>query len=466
MLFRVSLFLLISLSISACSTPQLIPKLDKHNQENNITRVKNILDQKSMKFGDLVTIETHNSYYLTGRITKNKDYKTKFVLYVIESSEKRYSMIYEYSSITNIYWPEEAEKIQTLKKAKKMFNKGLRERDITKIEKAIELGFDIEKSSRRYYSAPLFVAAMEEKNSEMINYLIAKGLDPNMKSEKNKTALEASISYSNFGNARTLIEAGANFKYKNNSGLTPFMLAASWLDSRDVGAPEKAKEFMQYLVSLGIDPNERFEDPKYKAENALGINSLRFMSMDKNTCLGMLDKHNVKYSYLEGTKSVKIPVRLNSAVAGVTYRHTGRSKKFSIMDCRLVVSLLALSPILREMNITEVHHMRAYSHGARVGGRGRISGHHYALALDISRLIKSNDEDYQVYRDWKDRRKNVKPCEVKDTGSSKQKKLRTMICKAAKQQLYNWVITPHYNKAHHDHFHVELRDGEYGVLVF
>lgn len=43
--------------------------------------------------------------------------------------------------------------------------------------------------------------------------------------------------------------------------------------------------------------------------------------------------------------------------------------------------------------------MRAYTHGARVGDRDRISGLHYALALDISRLIKYNGEDYQVYRD-------------------------------------------------------------------
>ena len=30
-------------------------------------------------------------------------------------------------------------------------------------------------------------------------------------------------------------------------------------------------------------------------------------------------------------------------------------------------------------------------------------------------------------------------------------------CDVNEEELYHWLITPHYNKAHHDHFHVELR---------
>ena len=62
-------------------------------------------------------------------------------------------------------------------------------------------------------------------------------------------------------------------------------------------------------------------------------------------------------------------------------------------------------------------------------------------------------------RTGKDRRRRAEVCKSLAKDSDKQRFLRDMICDIAKQDLLHWILTPHYNKSHHDHFHVEIREG-------
>lgn len=200
------------------------------------------------------------------------------------------------------------------------------------------------------------------------------------------------------------------------------------------------------------------------ADNSLGMNGLRLIEMTQAQCFKLLNKHQVKYKRLQKADYVKYPVQILSPIAGIRYTHTRRSKKYSVMDCRLVVALVGLGPVLKEFKVTDVYHMRTHTNGARVGGKGRTRRHHWALAIDIARLVTVDGENMDVKRDWADRRKGADPCVAQDSDSKKHKTSRRLICKTAQQDIFHWILTPHYNKAHYDHFHVEIRENIGGNL--
>jgi hypothetical protein len=43
--------------------------------------------------------------------------------------------------------------------------------------------------------------------------------------------------------------------------------------------------------------------------------------------------------------------------------------------------------------------------------------------------------------------------------------LRSILCEAVAQHLFNVVLTPNYNREHHNHFHLEVTAGVKWFLV-
>jgi ankyrin repeat protein len=197
----------------------------------------------------------------------------------------------------------------------------------------------------------------------------------------------------------------------------------------------------------------------------LGLGSFEIATLEKKQCYFILDSYGVKYEGLTGYKGVDFPVILKSKVGGVKFSHTGGNKKFSVMDCRLAVALVAWSPILNKHKVKEIEHMRAYAPGSKIGGRGNISFHSYALALDPAHYIYEDGTRLAVKEHWTERNKSEGPCyalEVKDRIETKeQAMLRELICDTGNIDLFSVILTPHYNKAHHDHVHVELNPAQH-----
>ena len=132
------------------------------------------------------------------------------------------------------------------------------------------------------------------------------------------------------------------------------------------------------------------------------------------------------------------------------------------MDCRLAVALLAWSPTLKQHGVYEVIHMRTYSPGAMIRNTGRRSSHSRALSIDVARVKTRRYGTLDVKYDWHNREHGASPCEY---ATREDGKLRSLVCTTAKQKLFAVILTPHFNRDHHDHLHIEIKPNRNYVVL-
>lgn len=176
-------------------------------------------------------------------------------------------------------------------------------------------------------------------------------------------------------------------------------------------------------------------------------------------CYRALRRGNVKFARLARSKArgVKYPVRLKGRVGGIAIRGGGKpNAPTNYLDCRLVRKLRAWAPILRRNGVVAIDHYSVYRKNAVVAGTRKVSSHASAMAIDVARFHLKNGTEVDVLKDWKDKRKGADPCKARPRESRKAKLMRRVVCRAARKNIFHVVITPHYNKAHHNHLHLEI----------
>jgi hypothetical protein len=94
---------------------------------------------------------------------------------------------------------------------------------------------------------------------------------------------------------------------------------------------------------------------------------------------------------------------------------------------------------------------------ARIGNGQRVSGHAHGMAIDASRFTLQNGAILNVLEDWEGRDRGEAPCPARADESSGGRLLRAITCGAADRNLFQVVLTPHYNSAHDNHVHLEIK---------
>ncbi|MDH3974118.1 MAG: extensin family protein [Deltaproteobacteria bacterium] len=200
-------------------------------------------------------------------------------------------------------------------------------------------------------------------------------------------------------------------------------------------------------------------------ERVLSIDGREIITLDGSTCYTILEENGVTFEKVDKAKGVQFPIRTNSPLGGVKFNYLYDSDTYSIMDCRLAVALIEWGALLADYGVREVGHMRTYSPGAKVRGGRKKSGHSRAMAIDAAAFIFRNGELWKIEEDWSDRRRKVKPCKPgRRDRTGRLKRLRDITCKTADLNLFQVILTPHYNRAHHDHLHLELDWKESGII--
>ena len=183
--------------------------------------------------------------------------------------------------------------------------------------------------------------------------------------------------------------------------------------------------------------------------------------LEAELCLDVLRSHHVPFSRLEGAdlEGVGIPIRLDGPLAGIEIRSRGGSDVHEIMDCRLAVALLAWAPALRARGVRRVLHYSTYRPGARIARSGHVSGHAKGLAIDLATLELADGSSLDVLSGWEARERGQPPCEGEVEEGERSAELRRMVCAAASEDLFQVVLTPHYDRAHGNHVHLEVVPG-------
>lgn len=161
------------------------------------------------------------------------------------------------------------------------------------------------------------------------------------------------------------------------------------------------------------------------------------------TCLLRLRQLGISHRFLASMEQVVTPVEIDGAVGGVRYRAMGRHRL--IADCRMVLALHRAGSLLSQLGVDEVHFSSAYSR--RPSRRGLRSRHALGLAIDVHR-VQIDGVLYRVSRDFE-----------RDAGAScddAPTRLNELACRLMQQRLFDRVLTPDTDAAHHNHFHLAI----------
>lgn len=199
--------------------------------------------------------------------------------------------------------------------------------------------------------------------------------------------------------------------------------------------------------------------PSASATSPVRLPSGRLIaSLPARECQRLLRGSRVSFESVpsDAAPHVHEPVYLLSALRGVSFAPTNGLSEHGMVDCRLAVALLAWAPLLEREGVVRVEHYSTYRPGARVRGNGRSSGHARALAIDAARFHLRDGRVLDVDEDWNDRSRGAEPCSGRHRETEASSLLRRVVCGAVERDIFQVVITPHHDRAHQNHVHLEL----------
>lgn len=182
------------------------------------------------------------------------------------------------------------------------------------------------------------------------------------------------------------------------------------------------------------------------------------------SCHAMLDALGLDWEIAPPTRGIADPVRVRPTIAGVRYRYVSSAEPTPmLMDCELAPRLVRLSEIVREYGIDEVIHIGIYNYRC-IGGGDPDSGtctpsqHAYARAIDLHAFgLAGSDAQYSTETDFVITMRGDS-CPI-DSFSEPDRILKEIACRLWAERVFQIVLTPNYNDAHRNHYHVDLTEG-------
>ncbi|HSD86796.1 MAG TPA: extensin family protein [Kofleriaceae bacterium] len=199
--------------------------------------------------------------------------------------------------------------------------------------------------------------------------------------------------------------------------------------------------------------------------------SHRYGAMTQDECEAELTSRSIPFKR-ETAKGVAEPIRLEGPLHGVTFRtnqtHANRETTiWEIADCRLVLALDDFASIIEKHDVVEVRHYSMHRAAPKSWPEDKIGKQHIGgLALDAARFIRKDGSYLDVLEHFKGRI-GAKTCgpKARKVKTAEANELREIVCAAVDAQLFNVILTPDHNRAHRNHFHLEVTPGVSWMLV-
>jgi hypothetical protein len=210
-------------------------------------------------------------------------------------------------------------------------------------------------------------------------------------------------------------------------------------------------------------PDDDDEDPaSLPATPGLPLGT-RIATLSTRRCFAELQRAGVSYWREKDVDDVRDAIRLMGPISGVVYRGQARSQPpfpSAVLECRLAVALIELSAILSQHDIVEVTHISLHrennrGHPVETGGS---TGHRGGVAIDAALFRRRDGSTISVLDDWKGRR-GAPVCGPRAARGSTAgaRTLREIVCRADRRGLFHVLLTPNHDRAHRNHFHMEVR---------
>ncbi len=184
---------------------------------------------------------------------------------------------------------------------------------------------------------------------------------------------------------------------------------------------------------------------------------------DDGSCHAMLDALELDWEPSGPQQGIADPVYVEPYFGSVAFRYVSRdSPTRLLMDCELAPRLHHLSMVLEELGIDEAIHIGIYNYRC-IGGGDPDSGtctpsqHAYARAIDLWGFgLAGSDTEYVLERDWIITGGATCPGTATDEAD---RVLHEIGCRMYEEGIFETILTPNYNDAHRNHFHVDMTEG-------
>jgi hypothetical protein len=169
---------------------------------------------------------------------------------------------------------------------------------------------------------------------------------------------------------------------------------------------------------------------------------------------------------------VRTPIRLAGPLHGVTIHSTlpepeRRSSAFEILDARLALALDDFCALLARHDVVEIVHYTMYRPPAELPpDLNKQIRHPAGLAIDVGAVRKADGRWLAVGPHWPSDI-GAKTCGegAREYWSRPGREIVSIACEAADLRMFHFILTPHFDAAHADHLHLEIKPDTRWFLV-
>ncbi len=199
----------------------------------------------------------------------------------------------------------------------------------------------------------------------------------------------------------------------------------------------------------------------------------RYGHLDREECESELTARSIPFAQVDEARGVLAPVRLTGPLHGVTFHSSVAPAKrastpWEIVDCRLALALDDFAVQLHAHDVVDVVHYSIYRPPSNQWPADRVASQHLgALAIDAASFTKSDGTKLDVEHDFHGRIGSTTcgPGASPMPATDEALELREIVCDAAQAKLFNVALTPDFNWAHRNHFHLEVAAGARWFVV-
>ncbi len=232
-------------------------------------------------------------------------------------------------------------------------------------------------------------------------------------------------------------------------------------ERREVSAADETLELVlrgngtRTLTAVGFDAAG--------IERARDTVAIEVTPPDDGSCHAMLDALGLDWEPASANRGIGDPVYVEPYFRSVAFRYVSNDAPTRmLMDCELAPRLDRLAAVLEEQGIDEAIHIGVYNYRCIGGGDPDTddcspSQHAYARAIDLWGFgLAGSDTEYVLERDWVISGGDTCPGTATDEAD---RVLHAIGCAMYEEAIFQIVLTPNYNAAHRNHFHVDMTEG-------
>jgi hypothetical protein len=162
---------------------------------------------------------------------------------------------------------------------------------------------------------------------------------------------------------------------------------------------------------------------------------------------------------------VRFPIRLTGPLRGVSIHSALPAEErgdspFEILDGRLALVLDDLCRILARHGVVELVHYTMYRPSAATpkDRNGFLPRHPGGLAIDLGALRKRDGQWLVVGSHWSPAI-GSRTCGqgARRLDDPKGRELQSIVCEAYDARIFHYMLSPHFDRPHADHLHLEIK---------